>query len=74
MTDPTDPGPLTLGYSPCPNDTFIFEALAHRRLDPATFPEVAIELADVEALNRRAVAGDIDVTKYEGLWGQHVDR
>lgn len=53
---------LTLGFSPCPNDTFIFDALVHQKVDTEglTF-EVLME--DVEALNRRAFAGDIDVTK-----------
>ena len=53
---------LTLGFSPCPNDTFIFDALVHQKVDTEglTF-EVLME--DVEALNRRAFAGEIDVTK-----------
>ena len=53
---------LTLGFSPCPNDTFIFDALVHQKVDTEglTF-EVLME--DVEALNRHAFAGDIDVTK-----------
>lgn len=58
--------PLTLGFSPCPNDTFIFDAWVNGRLPPADArlaPPVEVELADVEALNRRAVAGTIDVTK-----------
>lgn len=53
---------LTLGYSPCPNDTFIFDALVHGKVDTEGL-EFELVLADVEALNRRAFAGDIDITK-----------
>lgn len=52
---------LRLGFSPCPNDTFIFEALVHNRLDLPF--EVSVDLLDVEALNNRALAGELDVTK-----------
>ena len=53
---------LTLGFSPCPNDTFLFDALVHGRIDTEglTF---AVTLADVEELNRRAFAGELDATK-----------
>ena len=53
---------LSLGYSPCPNDTFIFYAMVHGRIDTSTvrFNEV---LLDVETLNRRALQGELDVTK-----------
>jgi 1,4-dihydroxy-6-naphthoate synthase len=53
---------LSLGFSPCPNDTFIFEALVHGRVDTegVTFDWF---LADVEELNRRAMEGSVDVTK-----------
>ncbi|MBK6929620.1 MAG: 1,4-dihydroxy-6-naphthoate synthase [Saprospirales bacterium] len=53
---------LTLGFSPCPNDTFIFDAMIHGKVDTEGLRFEAI-LEDVEALNRRAFAGDIDVTK-----------
>ncbi len=46
---------LTLGYSPCPNDTFIFYALTHGRIH-ADFTVREI-LEDVETLNMRAMAG-----------------
>ncbi|MDX9786360.1 MAG: 1,4-dihydroxy-6-naphthoate synthase [Desulfobacterales bacterium] len=54
--------PLTLGYSTCPNDTFIFYALAHQKvnLNELTYQ---ITLADVESLNQRAAAGQLDITK-----------
>ncbi len=53
---------LSLGFSPCPNDTFIFEAMLHGKVDTEGLAfEVFME--DVEALNRRAFAGEIAVTK-----------
>lgn len=53
---------LSLGFSPCPNDTFIFDAMLHGRVDTEGLAfEVFME--DVEALNRRAFAGEIAVTK-----------
>ncbi|HEX8830259.1 MAG TPA: MqnA/MqnD/SBP family protein, partial [Longimicrobium sp.] len=53
---------LTLGYSPCPNDTFIFDALVHGRVevDGLRFEE---RLEDVETLNRLAAEAALDVTK-----------
>lgn len=53
---------LSIGYSPCPNDTFIFDALAHGKIDTEGL-EFDIVLADVEALNRMAFEGQLDVTK-----------
>lgn len=53
---------LSLGYSPCPNDTFIFYALVHGKLDTAglLFKEI---LEDVETLNQMAQRASLDVTK-----------
>lgn len=53
---------LTLGFSPCPNDTFIFEAMVHGRVDTEGL-EFDWFLADVEELNKRAVEGRVDITK-----------
>jgi 1,4-dihydroxy-6-naphthoate synthase len=55
-------GTLSLGYSPCPNDTFIFYALVHGQIDTAglRFREM---LLDVETLNRKAMAAELDITK-----------
>ena len=53
---------LTLGFSPCPNDTFIFDALVHNRIDTEDL-EFDVQLGDVEALNRQAFRGELDVTK-----------
>jgi 1,4-dihydroxy-6-naphthoate synthase len=53
---------LSLGYSPCPNDTFIFYALTHDRV---SIPGVTLaeSLEDVETLNRRALHAELDLTK-----------
>jgi 1,4-dihydroxy-6-naphthoate synthase len=53
---------LTLGFSSCPNDTFIFDAMVHGRIDTEGL-EFDYFLADVEELNRRAFEGKIDITK-----------
>ena len=52
---------LSLGFSPCPNDTFVFHALVHGLVDgPAFDPPVH---ADIDVLNAHALAGDLDVVK-----------
>lgn len=53
---------LTLGYSPCPNDTFIFYALVHNKIDTGriSFKEI---LLDVETLNQKALSAELDITK-----------
>ena len=53
---------LTLAFSPCPNDCFMFDAIVHRRIDLEGL-EFTVRLADIEALNMAAFAGDVDVTK-----------
>src|SRR5215212_74596 len=53
---------LTLGFSPCPNDCFMFDAIVNRRIDLEGL-ELSVRLADVEALNQAAFAGEVDVTK-----------
>jgi 1,4-dihydroxy-6-naphthoate synthase len=53
---------LTLGASPCPNDCFIIDAIVHRRIDLEGL-DFDVRLDDVEALNRAAFAGQLDVTK-----------
>ena len=53
---------LTLGYSTCPNDTFIFYALAHNLIERRGL-QFRIELADVETLNQQARAGVFDISK-----------
>ena len=53
---------LSLGFSPCPNDCFMFDAIVNRRIDLGGL-SFTPHLADVEALNRAAFAGATDVTK-----------
>ena len=53
---------LTLGFSPCPNDTFIFDALVNKKIDTEGF-EFDTVLADVETLNQWAPEGKLDITK-----------
>ncbi|MFW5851398.1 MAG: 1,4-dihydroxy-6-naphthoate synthase [Bacteroidota bacterium] len=53
---------ISLGISPCPNDTFIFDALIHHKIDTKgiTFDT---HIADVEVLNNMAQKGQLDCTK-----------
>jgi predicted solute-binding protein len=53
---------LSLGFSSCPNDCFIFDAIVNRRIDLEGL-EFSVRMADVEALNTAAFANQIDVTK-----------
>lgn len=53
---------LTLGFSPCPNDTFIFDALVNRKIDTEGL-EFEVELADVQTLNEWALEGKLDFSK-----------
>jgi len=53
---------LTLGFSPCPNDTFIFDAMVHGRIDTEGL-EFDYFLTDVEELNLKALTSEVDITK-----------
>lgn len=53
--------PLTLAYSPCPNDTYIFAAWTNGLLQGT--PEVRVQLEDVESLNTSALKADYCLTK-----------
>jgi 5,8-dihydroxy-2-naphthoate synthase len=53
---------VTLAFSPCPNDCFMFDAIVNRRIDLEGL-EFDVRLADVEALNKAAFAREVDVTK-----------
>ena len=53
---------LTLGFSPCPNDTFIFDALVNKKIDTEGL-EVEPVLEDVQTLNEWALQGKLDITK-----------
>ena len=53
---------LTFGYSPCPNDTFMFNALANGKVGVDGY-RLKPELHDVETLNTMAMDAVLDVTK-----------
>ncbi len=53
---------LTLGFSPCPNDCFIFDAMVHHKIDTEGL-EFDVVMEDVEALNQRAFRSELDITK-----------
>lgn len=52
----------TLGFSPCPNDTFIFDALVNNKIDTGDF-QFDVRLEDVETLNELAINDTLDFTK-----------
>jgi 1,4-dihydroxy-6-naphthoate synthase len=54
---------FSLGYSPCPNDTFIFYALVHGKTSTGGLSFSQPLLEDVEQLNQWALTGRLDVTK-----------
>ncbi len=59
---------LSLGFSPCPNDTFIFDALVNRKIDTGDF-EFEVILEDVQTLNRWALEKKLDISKVSyGVW------
>src|SRR5579872_1135945 len=51
-----------LGFSPCPNDTFIFDALVNRKIDTDGI-DFDIVLEDVQTLNQWAMQGKLDISK-----------
>jgi len=66
---------IKLGFSTCPNDTFIFDAMVHHKVDTEGL-EFEILLADVEELNQMAFEAELDVTNlsyhaYAHLWKQY---
>lgn len=69
---------LTLAYSTCPNDTFIFDALANGKIDTEGI-DFEISLADIDVLNKNAVsANPPDITKISSnaygidIWKDYV--
>lgn len=67
---------ITLGFSPCPNDTFIFDAMVHGRIDTEGL-SFNVTMADVEELNRLAFANALQVTKlsfhaYAHVFGRYI--
>ena len=53
---------LTFGYSPCPNDTFMFNAIAHGAVGVDGYKMQPV-LHDIETLNGMAMDAVLDVTK-----------
>ena len=53
---------LKLSISTCPNDTFMFDAMLHRRIDTEGL-DFDLTMADIEQLNAAALAGEPDITK-----------
>jgi 1,4-dihydroxy-6-naphthoate synthase len=53
---------LSLGFSPCPNDTFIFDAMIHQKIDTEGL-SFDVVFDDVETLNQKAFRADLDITK-----------
>ena len=53
---------LTLGFSPCPNDTFIFDALVNKKIDTEDL-QFDVILEDVETLNKLAIKNTLDISK-----------
>ncbi|MGX5820477.1 1,4-dihydroxy-6-naphthoate synthase [Chitinophaga lutea] len=62
---------LTLGFSPCPNDTFIFDALVNGKMDNEGL-RFDTRLADVETLNQWAIQGELAITKLSFAAGLRV--
>lgn len=64
---------FTLGFSPCPNDTFIFDALVNNKIDTEGL-EFEVMLEDVQTLNQWALQHKLDITKLSyGVLPQVLD-
>ncbi|WP_406393110.1 1,4-dihydroxy-6-naphthoate synthase [Streptomyces sp. NBC_00887] len=64
VTDPAgeaQPSKLRIAFSPCPNDTFVFDAWAHGRVPDA--PALEVTFADIDLTNGMAERGELDVLK-----------
>lgn len=53
---------ISIGFSPCPNDCFIFDAMIHGKIDTEGLA-FKVVMEDVETLNQMAFRGDLDITK-----------
>ena len=59
---------LEIGFSPCPNDTFIFDALVNHKIDTKGYT-FKVHLQDVQTLNEWAIAGKLPFSKISyGVW------
>ncbi len=67
---------ITLGFSSCPNDTFIFDALVHHKIDTEGL-NFELIIADVEELNKMALNNSLNITKlsyyaYTEVWNNYL--
>lgn len=63
---------IRLGISPCPNDTFIFDALVNKKINTGDY-NFLVEHHDVETLNQRAIHTEFDITKLSfAAWSKLV--
>lgn len=62
---------ITLGFSSCPNDTYMFDALVHKKIETEGF-DFNYVISDVQELNRRAFVGDLQMTKLSYFAYSHV--
>lgn len=53
---------LHLAISPCPNDTFMFDAIINRRIDLGGL-DIDVDYLDIEQLNAQALSRKYDITK-----------
>ena len=65
--------PITLGFSPCPNDCFIFDAMIHGKIDTEGLQFIVV-MEDVEALNKKAFKGELDITKLSFFAFAHLTK
>ncbi len=66
---------VSIGFSTCPNDTFIFDAMIHGKIDTKGL-NFELVMGDVEELNKMALNSELDITKlsyhaYAHLWQQY---
>lgn len=62
---------ITLGISTCPNDTYTFDALIHKKIDTQGI-DFKVVMGDVQELNRRAMCRDLQMTKLSYFAYAHV--
>ena len=66
--------PLSLHISPCPNDTFAFDAIINRRIENE-FTDLEVEYLDIEQLNEGVLRGEPDISKISyAVYPQIADR
>ena len=56
------PNSFSLGFSPCPNDTFMFDALVNKKIETGDL-SFQVRMEDVQSLNLLAIKGELDISK-----------